>query len=225
MTESLISVVVPTLWKFAPFPKVAVDLASHNRVCEVIVINNAPHAVPSDAALLKHHSKVRLINPGQNFFVNPSWNLGASLCLGSIICLWNDDLIFDHRILELIAQQQKPQHGVAGLWVEPPGPEPLLVRHSSQGLWGFGQLMFLHKQNWIDIPPDLLVYCGDNWIFDTQKNKHGCNLMISQSLYHTPGGVGGTSSRQFVDRVWQERAIYNQAVQKIGLKQTIGFGE
>jgi hypothetical protein len=225
MDNRPVSVVVPTLWKFKPFPQVAADLANHRHVVEVIVINNAPESVPSTAQIIWSHPKIKMINPGTNLFVNPSWNLGASLSQGSVICLWNDDLIFDHRIIDLVVENQRPEHGVSGLWVGPGGPEPKLIRHTSQGLWGFGQLMFVHKKNWIDIPPDLLVYCGDNWIFDTQKNKYNCNLMISQSLYYTPMGVGGTSSRSFVDRVWQEREVYQREIEKIAIKNTIGFGE
>ena len=46
--------------------------------------------------------------------------------------------------------------------------------------------MFVNKNNWIDIPDVLKVYCGDNWIFDTALARSKKNYIITDLLHHTP---------------------------------------
>lgn len=224
MTKRTFTVIVPTLWNFAPFADVCVDVANHPLVLEVIVINNAVERTPENHPLLQH-PKIKVHTLKENIYVNPAWNLGAMLSQGEILCIWNDDLIFDLTIFDLIEERLQPSHGVYGLWPSWPNSQVTFHPHSDQGLWGFGQLMFLHRNNWVDIPCELLVYCGDNWIFDTQKNAWQQNFFFSGLLYYTPDGVGGTSSRKFVEWVWREREIYQQLIKEHQLNYTIGFGE
>lgn len=225
MNDLKISVIVPTLWLFPDFVNVCVDVADHDLVQEVIVINNCEAQQPDREHEIWHHDKIKILNLGCNLYVNPSWNLGAYHAQADILCLWNDDLIFDLHLFEIICAQFKPEHGVCGLGVGPPQACCHLQLHTQEGLWGFGQLMFVYKSQWLDIPADLRVYCGDNWIFDTQKSKWGNNLFIKGVLYYTPGYVGGTSSRQFVQVVWRERELYLQVIDKYQIPYQIGFGE
>ena len=220
-----ISVVVPTLWRFSPFADVCVDVADCELVKEVILINNNTQDQPALSHLIWSHPKIKILDFGRNIFVNPAWNVGVYHSQGDIICLWNDDLIFDLHLLELVDQHFDPSQGAWGLWSSWPDTSIHLNPHTEQGLWGWGQLMFVSRKHWLDIPPELLVYCGDLWIFDTQKIFSGQNIYFSGLLYYTPGGVGGTSSRTYVHTVWRERDLYLQALKDYRLNYTLGFGD
>lgn len=225
MDDAKISVVVPTLWKFEPFADVCVDVADCEHVLEVIVINNNKQSQPAAGHRIWNHHKIKFLDFGTNIFVNPAWNAGVYASQGDIVCLWNDDIIFDLHLFSVVARQFDASQGAWGLWCSWPDSQVNLNVHTDQGLWGWGQLMFVSKKMWIDIPPELLVYCGDLWIFDTQKIKTGMNIYFSGLLYHTPGGVGGTSSRTYVHTVWKERDLYLQAQKDYRMNYTLGFGD
>ncbi|MGN7213310.1 glycosyltransferase family 2 protein [Brachybacterium paraconglomeratum] len=65
------SVVIPTLQRSDDLHAVVELCAAHPLVAEVLVINNAP------APLEYGSGKVRVLDQGENIFVNPAWNLGA----------------------------------------------------------------------------------------------------------------------------------------------------
>lgn len=216
MSKQTFSVVVPTLWRFEPFADVCVDVANHPLVEDVVVINNDSSKQPPASHRLWSHPKIQVLDFGTNLFVNPSWNVGVYYSRAPVVCFWNDDFIFDLRLFNLLSTSFAPTQGVCGFCPTEALARITLSQHTRdhKNLWGFGQLMFIHRKNWVDIPPELLVYCGDNWIFDMQKTKWDKNLLIVGLLSYTPNNVGGTSSRQFVDWVWQERQIYFDLVNK-----------
>ena len=69
-----ISVVVPTLWRFAPFADVCIDVANCERVKEVILINNNTQDQPLATHGIWNHPKITILEFGQNIFVNHAWN-------------------------------------------------------------------------------------------------------------------------------------------------------
>lgn len=221
---TLFSIIVPTLWKPAFFPDVCEDLSYHDLVEEIIIVDNNNKDRPTKHPINKN-SKIKFLDFGENLYVNPSWNLGVAHSQSPIIGLWNDDVIFDSRLLYYLRDCMKIDHGVYGYLPSCVNGDIQFMPYTTQNPWGFGQLMFIHKKNWIDIPPDILVYCGDNWIIDTQHNKYHQHWLIASLMFHTPGGIGGTSSRNFFHQMTKDRKQYKYAVNEYRLKYQIGFGE
>jgi len=187
-----ISVIVPTMWKCAFFPAFLDDLVNHELVEDIIIIDNDTynkHTIPKN-------SKIQLVSFGTNIFVNPAWNLGVYLTKAPIICFANDDIIFDLRIFDKISQQITMDHGCYGLNERHEiNGDIFFDQYGYEDLFGFGQLMFIHRKNWIDIPEEINVYYGDNFIFDVQATQGKPNFLIKNLLYYTPhaqttGGFG-----------------------------------
>ena len=181
----MISIVVPTMWKFAPFPDFLSEMADHHQVSDVILVNNSRDNTCAHRVM--EHPKVTVFDFGQNIFVNPSWNLGMMHATSDLVCIVNDDVIFDLRLFDRIIEHWQDDHGVYGLChLDHDGEDIKFLEHTSQNVFGFGQLMFVGKKNWIDIPPELNVYYGDNFIFDYHKIKFNRNFLIANLLHYTP---------------------------------------
>lgn len=86
------SVIIPTLLKSELIWKLLDDLNNCPAVGEILVIDNSGR-FKSDL------EKVKRVEVPENIFVNPAWNLGVSLAQFENICLCNDDVNFDCRVL------------------------------------------------------------------------------------------------------------------------------
>lgn len=200
----MISVVVPTMWKYPPFASFLNQVLNHKLVHDVILINNDSHQTPTQ--FKTPHPKLTMLDYGENIFVNPAWNTGVMHAACDIICIMNDDIVFDLRIFHRIHEWFQPHHGCVGLQGDQPVQGDIqLCAHTNQSCFGFGQLMFVHAQNWVDIPANLLVYFGDNWIFDVHKKKWGSNYLIRNLMHVTPHAQ--TAQHQ-VHRLDAERLHY-----------------
>jgi hypothetical protein len=202
----MISVVVPTMWKFVPFLNFLQDMVACDLISQIIVINNDNQATPEHKILA--HAKITLLDYGQNLYVNPSWNLGVYHCKNDIICIANDDLLFDLRVLSKIIKEFLPTHGSVG--IQSLGNNTGIMDFFpalGHDLFGFGQLMFVYKSNWVDIPCELTIAYGDNFIFDIHRKFHMPNYLIGNMLQWTPGSVtssqipsiNGNESFQYLD--------------------------
>jgi hypothetical protein len=191
--ESLYTVVVPTMWRYAHFINFLEELLQHDNVGEVILIDNDPSKTPHT---LPDSDKLRYITFGTNIFVNPAWNLGVENAAYDNVCILNDDMAFDLNVLEdLKPILQDPNTGVCGIipGIEQYGQPPLTDGRYSIIPWsqdihqfGFGCLMFVNKNNWTTIPDELKIYYGDYFIFDTFLARGKINYCIININHITP---------------------------------------
>ncbi|HOS21116.1 MAG TPA: hypothetical protein PLV79_07825, partial [Bacteroidales bacterium] len=94
------SVVIPTQWNLkniSNFEHFLNILEKSKYVCEIIVIDNDNKNIKLD---LSKYKKVKHIVNSENIYVNPSWNLGYSICnKNNKLIFANDDLkIYDDNI-------------------------------------------------------------------------------------------------------------------------------
>lgn len=216
----MISVVVPTMWRFSPFLDFIQQLVELSVIQEVIVINNNIDSTPSHKVL--SHDKVRLLSFQQNIFVNPAWNLGVKLSHSDKICIINDDVIVDLKLFFVMDKFLNKDVGLVGLcpgrpeFNQPPITNGIVRILPWQGehTFGFGSLFFIDKANWNDIPNGLNIYYGDNWAFDTQIRMRRPNCIITNCFYHSPWAAS-TSTINMQEWMDKETPIYQQAIQNI----------
>lgn len=211
----MISVVIPTMWRHAPFCDFLVQVCEHAHVQDVIIINN-DHAHTPEHHVLTHH-KVKLINLGENLFVNPSWNLGVYHAQSEIICLQNDDIQFDCDIYTKVHEFIQPHMGLISLSGEPPQSDQIEFRlWQGDSMFGCGQLMFFHRHQFVQIDPELQVYCGDNWLFDHMWYATHTNYMIHNLHHATPYAQ---TSKSFRHMLHTEQIRYAQLCAKLQIPQ------
>jgi len=167
------SIVIPTLWKSNRTKKLLSDLNECEYVDEIIVINNQLTDVLDGKV-----EKVRHVSFGKNIYVNPAWNLGIELAKNESIALLNDDINFDPNIFGLITNDILNQYGIIGMGEgnyrgnidEERGPY-LDVWQPGVNDWGWGCFIMLNRTNWIEIPNNIKIWYGDNFIKDVNPSS------------------------------------------------------
>jgi hypothetical protein len=171
MSTTKFSVVIPTLWKSDRTKKLLSDLNECEYVDEIIVIDNEYDGYQDTKV-----EKIRFVSLGGNIYVNPAWNKGIELSKNECIALINDDINFNPNIFEVISEDILNQFGIIGMGegnyksVNIEGDPILEVWQPGVNDWGWGCFIMLNKKDWIDIPDNIKIWYGDNFIKDVNPS-------------------------------------------------------
>lgn len=212
--------VIPTLLKNRDILiKLIESLLNDSALSEIIVINN------SEEYFEYIHEKVRVIANGKNLFVNPSWNLGVKEAKTDYVALINDDIKIPTNLCSKILDKMNNKHGIVGIskkYVVETRDEDNntiinideIVLNDSKDVElqpisyrtpNFGVLMIFNKKDYVQIPEELKIYYGDDWlVYQATKNKKLNMVAEGQEIYH----LGSLSSKSFNTWAYNERKIY-----------------
>lgn len=234
-----VSVVIPTLQKnLELLNNLVKNLNNDESVSEIIVIDNSikGYSYPSH--------KLRVIMPESNMFVNPSWNFGVKEAKENIVALLNDDITLPENFCKTVVEKMTPDMGIAGFHrdfieniqviKEPPELTELTLEKASGRCGFFGVAMFFYKSSYIEIPADIKIFWGDDWLFYQNKKQKRDNYFITnQKIYHW-GSLSSTDKvvnpyskkdaqlyRKYSRKWWQN--IFNYETVYKGCRLTI-FG-
>ncbi len=211
----MISLIIPTMWKYAPFHEFLMQCLQNPHVSDCVLIDNDHAHAPDN---LPAHHKLNRINYNTNLFVNPSWNLGVYEAKSPIMCFQNDDIQFDTHIYDHVVQftQHTPNWGMLGLLRD-------ACAHGAQGVHmplaqqqfpnGVGRLFFVQRQNWIDIPAEIPINYGDFFQWRMQAKRQD-NYFICNLPHDTPDSQ---TSRFFTHVYAQESEQWLQICDKYGI--------
>ena len=162
------SVIIPTLWKSNRTKKLIKDLNDCQYVDEIIIIDNT--GTEERDILPTIYPKLRMVSKGENIYVNPAWNWGIELAKNDLVALVNDDINFDTNIFGVITKDIVSEFGIIGQsefnYKRNNSDEPVLEKWTgSVRDWGWGCLIMFDKKDWIDIPDDIKIWYGDDYIF------------------------------------------------------------
>ena len=208
-----ISVVIPTLQKNILFLKNLIStLEKDSSVEEIIIIDNSLKGINLVS------EKLRIITPSENIFVNPSWNLGVKEAKCDIVALLNDDITIPNNFCSKIANKLTPKMGAVGYFedfveithelVEQPAESNIEFKEIIGRPEQWGIAIFFYKSSYFEIPEDLKIHFGDDWLIHKNKEAQRKNYMvIGQKIYHYSSmSVKGTPSKTFE----RERKIYKK---------------
>jgi len=170
------TVVIPTLWKSNRTEQLIRDLNECDFVDEIIIIDNT-----NTDEWDRTYRKIRTVSKGENIYVNPAWNWGIELAKNDCIALLNDDINFDPNIFGVIDKNVLDTFGIIGMGEgnyktpidEERGPY-LDVWQPGVNDWGWGCFIIFDKKNWIDIPDNIKIWYGDNFIKDVNPSPKAC---------------------------------------------------
>ena len=193
-----LSVVIPTLQKNKEFLVNLINsVAREDVVGEIILIDNSLQGLDMDC------NKLRVITPLENLYVNPSWNLGVKESKFEIIALLNDDITIPSEFCTNVVNKMTLEMGIVGMDTDlittssemeapPENTEIELLPVKDRSLY-FGVAMFFYKDAYVEIPNELKIYCGDDWIVkQAKKNKKQIYNICGQKIYH----YGSMSSKE-----------------------------
>jgi glycosyltransferase involved in cell wall biosynthesis len=212
--SELFTVVVPTMWRREDYFETQLkQIHTHPLIHEIVIYNNNTFHTPEWLKELSTKVKVKKLGiEDKNYFVNPCWNDGVTQSNTKRICLMNDDVTFDSKLFDRIYRYNTQNNGAFGLITgEEKFGHPVKTNGAidfkkwSKGdiIHGFGQLMFVHKDNWVPIVDGLDIYFGDDFIFHSHLEKGLDNYMIHNIEWESP--MAATSSDQSIVGGFYER--------------------
>lgn len=163
------SVVVPTIWKDDSIFEMLQKYYECDNIGEVVLINNAKDKTPN----FPKNKKLLYIEPHENIFVNPAWNMGVRVARYINVIVSNDDIIYDvnffTNVLNEFDKRVKPfvELGLIGMDFEnydlkENKEEVDLTRLKGNPAWAC--LFAFDKRNYIQIPEQLKIYYGDDFL-------------------------------------------------------------
>lgn len=168
------SVIIPTLWIPKTFKQLLNDLNNCELISEIIIIDNNPN----DKIDLSKFNKIKYYSEGKNIYVNPAWNKGVELSKNNLIAICNDDIIFSvNETFEFISKNVD-KLGVIGVHTQCINNKKSNIElfETDKRLWGSGTLMFVKKEKWVNIPKELKIWFGDDFIFHKNKPAYTINI-------------------------------------------------
>ena len=230
-----ISVVVPTIQKnLKVLNKLLGLLIRDEAVSEIIIINNAQKPfIPY--AKIRNSEKLKICNQKENLYVNPSWNLGVSLCSNDKFFITNDDILYCENFCTKVLETgilDKEDTGLAGLatWdinsfktkeknidIPDSSAELQITDMSSKylytGNWGSG--IFGRKKNYYIIPEELKVIYGYNYLLYKNLENKKINYQIGGVKFNHITSLSSSLS-EVTNAVCSDLKNYEQFIPKEG---------
>lgn len=186
----MLSIVIPTIQKnISVLNKLVSELVEEELIGEIIIIDNSLKGFTCNA------EKVKVLTPETNLYVNPAWNFGIKNIKYEFFGILNDDILLPKNFCKQVYNflKNNKNAGLIGLddsivkntmpddFEEYP-PEADLIfseckSHLSIRYWG--SAIFGHKDNYYQIPEDIKVWCGDNFLLKKNKDNKKMNFKIS----------------------------------------------
>tara|TARA_R100000654_G_scaffold40902_1_gene66993 strand:- start:2 stop:1243 length:1242 start_codon:yes stop_codon:yes gene_type:complete len=180
----MFSVIIPTMWRSMRLLGMLHRLYNSDYVDEIIIIDN-----DKDSRFSFDNKKIKLLEQEENIFVNPAWNLGVNECKNENICILNDDVTFDVDEVFGTATRFLSDHPSSCLGVHPVSyqgyNDSIKVAEGSAIAQGWGCCIFLRKESWVDIPDQIKIWFGDNWIVWNYEKSFSAAFQISTEMSTT----------------------------------------
>jgi hypothetical protein len=179
----MFSVIIPTLWKSDKIKPLIQSLIDCEMVNDIFIVSNERNPLENEYnPMWISNNKVNIYCAKENFYVNYSWNWGVNCVPMKNIAILNDDIIIDTNVFSFL-NDKLTDVGIVGMCFE----NYVLKQSVSMNLtdvverpYGFGCAMFIHKSNYVDIPFDLKIACGDDYLIKYAKGKakklYGCKI-------------------------------------------------
>lgn len=174
----MFSIVIPTIWSIPHYTlELVKNLVNCELIDDIIIIDNMSNKYVHKK--IYDDSKVTRIVMDTNIFVNPAWNLGVSSAKNEHIIICNDDVIIEPtKTLELLLKESN-NWDAAGL-----GPDAykhntdsnINLSDVTERTFGWGCFMAVKKSKWVNIPNDIKIFYGDDFIIRTNERVKNINV-------------------------------------------------
>lgn len=171
-------------------------------VDEILIIDN------STKGFKGNFSKVKTIVSYKNLFVNPSWNLGIKNIKNDYFAIFNDDLVIPDNFCSKILSLLDKKNGLIGIdrdfietldnVLELPNEDlvPFLIETKERNLH-WGTIIMGHKNSYYQIPDNILIWCGDDYLFKMNLKNNKKNYKLSNCYIKHIHGFTSLEDRFF----------------------------
>lgn len=204
------SVIIPTMWrsKLDNFRDTLLEVNANGDVKEIILIDNDP-GISEDTkqSVLAGITKLLHLRMIENIYVNPAWNIGADIATEKFLVFLNDDVWCNPSINTIFAAHKahSDHDGLFGFSTScyvHRNPRTVtefkdieIVNNEGSGT-GWGCMFFMKREQWVPIPKELKIWCGDDFIIEIARSR-GNTIYSFRNVYTTPWSATVESSAEF----------------------------
>ncbi len=183
--RNTIDIVIPTMWCDENFISYLEKYCSYKNVQKIYLIDNQKSKRPKSGVF--QHSKIHLIAPHRNIYVNPAWNEGYYKSQADVICLLNDDVFVEEELFDCVMNLDMSKIDIIGSYLK--GTIDNFHIHSEyyktdeliklninkkQPIGGqsyaFGVCMFIKRSSYKVIPSLYKIWYGDDYLIQNCEN-------------------------------------------------------
>lgn len=215
----MFSIIIPTLQKNIQILKMLLnELVKDDLIGEIILIDNSLKGFEYNS------SKVKIIIPDENLFVNPSWNLGVQNAKYEFIGILNDDILIPKNFISQVFEfLQYENIGVIGIDTNGIKENNLCDFNNYPEIcvcdfvtmpntiypkyWGIA--IFCKKENYYKIPNDIKIWCGDNYLLKCNDDNKKHNFQIKNSNIKHFGSLS-SNDEIFNEQKYNDLKLYTQ---------------
>ena len=186
-----ISIIIPTLQKdINILNKLVAELDVDEYVGEIIIIDNSLKGYSYNS------SKIKVITPEQNLYVNQAWNLGIKNAKYDLLGILNDDILLPKNFCKQVSDfiSKTKNCGLLGLesstsmeytkdFSKSPKEGELKfkkIKHLyDNGNYFWGSAIWGKKDCYFNIPNEMKIYCGDDYLLMCNNKAKKKNYSIS----------------------------------------------
>lgn len=179
-----LTVIIPTMWRGTFIHEMLEALEASPLVDEVVLIDNNP-SVNYKSTL----SKIVHVKTEDNLYVNPSWNYGVSLANNNNLMLLSDDVRFDVDNIPQILNRLERGCAIGVHKDAWDNYDSFSIEHIPSRPHSWGTLVFIRKEDWVDIPEELSIWFGDDWIAKNTKTLLGMKGINIETINETTSGL------------------------------------
>lgn len=198
------SLVIPTMWKSHLLMEMLPLYQKSPWISEVIIIDNSPDNIPEFDWV---YPKIRAISMQENIFVNPAWNLGASLAKDTLV-LVNDDILIKDMDL-LFDEISKTDYEIIGsrindVFLDKYHDAPAIIDAPARfPANSYGCFMVVRKYHYI--PEQLWIHAGDDHLFYSVEKR---GILSTGKYIQSLPSVTIRSDRTFMSIAADDRRKY-----------------
>lgn len=219
--ERKFSVIIPTMYKCPEIlMQLIYSLVEDSAVSEIIIIENTKKGY-RPSILNSLSSKIVVLHQENNLYVNPSWNLGVANSTEDYIGILNDDITIPDNMFSLLSTYPIEDIGIIGacdyLIQEMESPKRFTTRYSiatttNDRTWGYGVLMVMHKKNYYNIPEEMLIWAGDDYLFHQNRLDGKQNILLMAPIQTK---MSTTSANPEFDAIKDKDVIIYESIYKV----------
>lgn len=186
----MITVVIPTIWRAAETTNQSIKLLDQDPAITQILLLNNNRSYNYRSLDFINSKKLEVHTFPENIYVSASWNYGIKHSLNETVCLLNDDIVAPVGKLFSYLPQEYGLVGISANCFNHVGS--ILIKPALTRSLGYGQLLFVKRNNYVDIPSDIRIWYNDDYLFHKVPGLHYellCNITgtMSTSTFSDPG--------------------------------------
>lgn len=201
------------------------ELKKSELINKIIIIDNTEEKTFDKT--FEINEKFIILKPRGNIFVNPAWNLGVENVESKYFFILNDDILFTQETINVVYHLFKSKDDIRVLAVQSINSstnsefndeiesynnflrgkkENLSLQHFNSRQ---GYFIMMKKDDWIEIPEDMKIFCGDDFMFDITEYKfpNKKNYITNNPIVYNYSGASISKIKNLYDYFFKDTEL------------------